>query len=209
MWMPRQAGLALALAFTLALLPGCGALSALSDSSDRLDAFTLSPLAATLTPATGTRHLVVELPTAAGALATDRILIKPVPFQAQYLPDGRWTEPAPALVQTLLVASFQNLGGFRLVGRSGAGLMPDYTLMTELLEFQAEPSGAEAEPLTIRITANMTLIRESDRRIMATRRFSAASVVATDATSDLVTGFDRGLQVILQEVLRWTVASAG
>lgn len=205
MWMPRNAVLALA----LALLPGCGALSALSDSTAQLDAFTLSPLAATLTPATGRRHLIVELPTSAGALATDRILIKPVPFQAQYLPDARWTEPAPALLQTLLVASFQNLGGFRLVGRTGSGLMPDYTLMTELLEFQAEPAGAEAAPLTIRITANMTLIRESDRSIIGSRRFSATAEVATDETPDLVSGFNRAMQVILRDVVLWTTNFAG
>lgn len=193
----------------LALLPGCGALSALSDSAAALDAYTLSPLPASPSPASGRRHLIVELPTSAGALATDRILIKPSPSQAQYLPDGRWTEPAPALVQTLLVASFQNVGGFRLVGRTGAGLMPDHTLMTELLEFQAAPSGAGTTPLTVQITANMTLIRESDRQIIATRRFSASAVVATDATPDLVNGFDLALQGVLQEVVVWTANTAG
>ncbi len=205
MLMLRHAVLALA----LALIPGCGAISALSDSAASLDAYTLSPLPASANPASGRRHLIVELPTSSGALATDRILIKPVPFQAQYLPGGRWTEPAPALMQTLLVASFQNVGGFRLVGRTGAGLMPDYTLMTELQEFQAEPSGPETEPLTIRIGANMTLIRESDRRIIASRRFSASVTVASDATPDLVAGFDQALQRILQDVVQWTVNSAG
>jgi cholesterol transport system auxiliary component len=205
MWMPRHAVLALA----LALIPGCEALSALSDSSARMDAFTLSPLAAASAPTTGRRHLIVELPASAGALATDRILVKPLPFQAQYLPDGRWTEPAPALLQTLLVASFQNIGGFRLVGRTAAGLMPDYTLMTELLEFQAEPTAAEAAPLTIRITVNMTIIRESDRSIISARRFSATAEVATDETPDLVIGFNRAMQVILRDVVLWTISSVG
>lgn len=193
----------------LALIPSCGALSALSGASASLDAYTLSPVAATATPASGRRHLVVELPTAGGALATDRILIKPMPLQAQYLPDGRWTEPTPALVQTLLVASFQNLGGFRLVGRSGAGLMPDYTLMTELQDFQVEPVGPKSAPLIVRINANMTLIRESDRRVIASRRFSATANVATDSTPDLITGFDRAFQGLLKDVVDWTVSSAG
>jgi cholesterol transport system auxiliary component len=102
----------LMLSFSLALLAGCGALSSLSKASEELDAYTLSPARGSGTPAAGRGHLIVELPSSAGALATDRILIKPLPFQAQYLPDGRWTEPAPALLQTLMVASFQNLGGF-------------------------------------------------------------------------------------------------
>ena len=102
----------------LALMAGCGAIS---KASAPLDAYTLSPLPVS-TPARATsRHLVVELPTSSGALATDRILIKPNPLQAQYLPKGQWVEPAPMLLQNLLVASLQNSGAFRLVGRDGAG----------------------------------------------------------------------------------------
>jgi len=196
------------LPLTFLLLSGCGALTAISEASAQLDAYTLSPVASTAEPAAGSRHLVVELPTSAGALATDRILVKPIAFQAQYLPDGRWSEPAPALVQTLLVASFQNLGGFRLVGRTGAGLMPDYTLMTELQEFHAEPAGPATAAFTIRVSAMMTLIRESDRRIVASRRFSAIANTATNDTLTVVSGFDSAMQAILQQAVTWTRAQA-
>lgn len=198
------------LALVLALLPGCGALTAVSDASSRMDAFTLTPVARAdgADAATGSRHLIVELPTSAGALATDRILIRPLPVQAQYLPDGRWSEPTPALVQTLLVASFQNLGGFRLVGRTGAGLQPDYTLMTELQDFHAEPSGATTTPLTVRVGAVVTLIRESDRRIVASRRFAATASVASDDTLAVVRGFETAMQTLLREVVIWTRAQA-
>lgn len=192
----------------LALIPGCGALSSLTEASADLNAYTLSPLAAAGPPAGGSRHLIVEMPTSGGALATDRILIKPLPYQAQYLSDGRWTEPAPALVQTLLVASFQTVGGFRLVGRGAVGLMPDYTLMTELQAFEAEPAGPAQEPLIVRVAANMTLIREADRQIVAVRRFDATAQVATDATPDLIAGFDRAVRDLLAEAVVWTVASA-
>lgn len=199
------------LVLILALLSGCGALSAVSDASARMDAYTLSPATRTegdAGAATGSRHLVVELPTSAGALATDRILIKPIPIQAQYLSDGRWTEPAPSLMQTLLVASFQNLGGYRLVGRTGAGLQPDYTLMTELLAFHAEPLGPSSTPLIIRIETMMTLIRESDRRILASRRFAATTIVATDDTRAVVGGFDNAMQTLLRDVVIWARAQA-
>ncbi|MCC6000976.1 MAG: membrane integrity-associated transporter subunit PqiC [Pararhodobacter sp.] len=197
------------LALILALLSGCGALTAVSDASARMDAYTLTPLPrAEGDAATGARHLIVELPTSAGALATDRILIRPVPVQAQYLPDGRWSEPTPALVQTLLVASFQNLGGFRLVGRAAAGLQPDYTLMTELQDFHAEPSGAGTTPLTVRVGAMATLIRESDRRIVATRRFAATAGVASDDTLAVVSGFETATQALLRDVVVWTRTQA-
>ena len=187
------------------LLAGCGALSSLSNAGAELDAYTLSPASSPAAPAGGDGHLIVELPSSAGALGTDRILIKPVPYQAQYLPDGRWTEPAPALLQTLLVASFQNLGGFRLVGRTANGLDPDYTLMTELQDFQAEPLGSKPPEYLVRISMIVTLIRESDRRIVASRRFSVTETVGSDDTQALVGGFDRALQTVLQDVVSWTV----
>lgn len=189
---------------TLIALPACGALSS---ATRELDAYTLTPVAASGPAATGSRHLVVELPGSPGALATDRILVKPLPYQAQYLVDARWTEPAPALMQTLLVASFQNLGGFRLVERTGAGLMPDYTLMTELQAFQAEPQASGQA--TVTVAAVLTIIRESDRRVLATRRISATEVVASDETLVIVAGFDRAVQAVLAETVRWTRDVAG
>lgn len=192
-----------ALIIAFSPLTGCGALSSLSKAGAELDAYTLSPASGSGTPARGRGHLIVELPSSSGALATDRILIKPVPYQAQYLPKGRWAEPAPALLQTLLVASFQNLGGFELVGRTANGLNPDYTLMTELMDFQVEPSGPEPDQFVVRITMMMTLIRESDRRIVASRRFSTTESVASDDTQTLVGAFDHALQRVLQDIVGW------
>lgn len=186
-------------------LAGCGAISSLSKAGAELDAYTLSPASGSGTPARGRGHLIVELPTSAGALATDRILIKPVPYQAQYLPGGRWIEPAPALLQTLLVASFQNVGGFELVGRTANGLNPDYTLMTELIDFQVEPSGQGPDQFVVRITMMMTVIRESDRRVVASRRFSGSATTASDDTQVLVSAFDRVLQGLLQDIVGWTL----
>lgn len=185
-------------------LAGCGAVSSLSKAGAELDAYTLSPAGGSGTPARGRGHLIVELPSSAGALATDRILIKPVPYQAQYLPDGRWSEPAPALVQTLLVASFQNLGGFALVGRTANGLNPDYTLMTDLMDFQVEPAGQEPDRFVVRITMVMTVIRESDRRVVASKRFTAVETAASDDTEVLVGVFDRALQGVLRDIVGWT-----
>lgn len=193
-----------ALIIATSALSGCGAVSSLSKAGAELDAYTLSPVAGSGATVRGRGHLIVELPSSSGALATDRILIKPMPYQAQYLPEGRWTEPTPALLQTLLVASFQNVGGFELVGRTANGLNPDYTLMTEVMDFQIEPSGQGPDQFVVRITLMMTLIRESDRRIVASRRFSTSEPATSDNTQVLVGTFDRALQRTLQEIVVWT-----
>ena len=189
-------------------LTGCGALSAVSRASDPLDTYTLSPLDPAGVRPGGTRHLVVELPTAGGELATDRILIKVSPRQAEYLPEARWSEPTPAMVQTLLVNSLLNRGGFRLVSRVGAGLMPDHTLMSEIQAFQAELPGPSLASAQVRIQFQMTLIREADRRIAGTRRFASTTSVASDSTVALVAAIDTAMQSVLADAVGWAQATA-
>jgi cholesterol transport system auxiliary component len=184
-------------------LSGCGALSAVTRASEPLDTYTLSQLDPVAPRPGGTGHLVVELPTAGGELATDRILIKISPLQAEYLPEARWSEPTPAMVQTLLVNSLLNRGGFRLVSRVGAGLLPDYTLMTEILAFQAELSGAAPAAAQVNVSVQLTLIRESDRAIAGTRRFESAAAVASDSTVALVAGLDAAMQTVLADAVVW------
>jgi cholesterol transport system auxiliary component len=201
----------------LACLAGCGAFSAASTASDPLDTYTLTPLPSLGQGQGGRGHIVVELPTAGGALTTDRILIRPTTLQAQYLSDGRWSDPAPALVQTLLIGSLLNRSSFRLISRVGAGLMPDYTVMTEIQAMEAElvspdvdsdaVAGTQAVAAQVQITLQMTLIRESDRTIHSTRRIAATVLATSDSTLAIVAGFDAAMQVVLAEAVAWLTAN--
>ena len=186
-------------------LSGCGAALSLSRASESLDSYTLPPLPGTGT-AGGSRHLMVEVATAGGAIATDRILIKPSPVQAQYLPDARWSDPAPVLVQSLLLGSLQDAGGFRLVTREAAGLVPDYSLMTDLRAFQAEVSPGQAP--TVRVDLALTLIRETDRAILSTRRIETRTAAASDKTGDLVAAFEVATTQALGQAVDWVRSRA-
>ena len=83
-------------------------------------------------------QLVVEEPSAAGGLATQRIALRTNLLELDYFAGSRWTEGAPRLVQTLLVESFENTGRIVAVGRQSIGLRSDFNLKSELREFQAE-----------------------------------------------------------------------
>ncbi len=211
----------------MATLSGCSAVTAVSRASDPLAVVTLTNLPVIATTGAGRGHLVVELPSTGGALATDRILIAPSPRQAEYLPGARWAEPLPAMIQTLLVNSVLNQGGFRLVSRVGAGLRPDYTLMTEIQAFQAEvlaslvllaapvlvtePVGGPPAPgqarlpeiLQVRIALQMTMIRERDRAVVAARQFAGIQQAPSDSTTALIAGLDAAMQVVLRDVVAW------
>ena len=197
------------LAVSLAALTGCGAMSAVSDATEPLDAFTLSPLPVAAGAGATGRHLVVELPTSGGELATDRILVKPNRLQAEYLPSGRWVDPAPVLVQNLLVASLQNSGKFKLVGRDGAGLTPDFVLLVELDDFQAEAAEDGAPATVVRIAMTVTMVQEEDQSLIATRRFDQKATASSSETFALVTAFDAAALRLLAEVVTWSLDKAG
>ena len=77
------------------------------------------------------------------------------------------------MVQTLLVQSMQASGAFRLVGRTSLGLFPDNTVLTEIRAFQAEPGPPEGPAYIVRIVLTMTVLREADGALVATRSFEA------------------------------------
>jgi cholesterol transport system auxiliary component len=171
--------------------------------TDPLDTYTLSPLSPAEKRPEGARHLVVEMPTTGGELSTDRVLIKISPLQAEYLPDARWSEPTPSMVQTLLINSLLNRGGFRLVSRVGAGLMPDYTLMCEIQAFQAELAGVNLASAQIHVALHVTLIRETDREIAGTRRFATIKPVTSDSTLALIAGLNTAMQSVMADAVGW------
>lgn len=193
----------LALLFPM-LMASCGVVG---QASAPLDAYTLQPLPVAQAAASA-RHLVVELPTASGALTTDRILIKPSALQAQYLPKGRWVDPVPELAQNLLVASLQNSGSFRLVGRDAAGLVPDYVLLVEVNDFEATAPAPGSKEVPVHVGLTLTLLRAGDGRLLATRRLDQTALAASTRPLDVVTAFDAATRLVLADALTWTQRSA-
>lgn len=193
---------AAALAGALCALAGCAAVSALSGASTPLDAFALTPLAGP-GGGSGARFIVVETPTTSGAIATDRILVKPNRLQAAYLPAARWVDPAPVMIQNLLVQSMQASGAFRLVGRQAAGLFPDYTILTEIGAFQVEPGPPEGPLYRVRVALTLTVVREADATLVATRSFEGAGGAPSGAPLDIAVAFDAATGAVLREAVAW------
>jgi len=196
----------LAIAAT-AMLSGCSALSALSGAATPLDAYDLTASAPPVTALnTTSRQLVVELPTAPGALSNDRILIRPHPLQAAYLPDGKWAEDVPVMLQTLMVRSFEDTGAFRYIGRNPLGTSGDYAFLTELTDFQAEaaPDGKSA---TIRLRLTARMVREDDAQVLSSRTFNSTADVASTETLALVEGFNAASQALLTDVTTWALGT--
>ncbi|MBP1805248.1 ABC-type transport auxiliary lipoprotein family protein [Rubellimicrobium aerolatum] len=187
------------------LMAGCSALSAVQNATTTLEVYELRAAAGGPVARGAPRPvaLIVELPTTSGALDTDRIMIRPGPLQAQYLPDVRWSETAPVMVQRLMLRSIEDTQGFRYVGRRPIGPGGDYALISELTDFQAEALAPGGAVVTLRLTAR--LVREEDVEIVASRTFTATAAVASTGTPALVDGFDRASRLLMNEIAEWTL----
>ncbi|WP_209424367.1 ABC-type transport auxiliary lipoprotein family protein [Pararhodobacter sp. SW119] len=196
---------ALLAALAFGLLSGCGGL--LGGASTPLEAYDLrAPQVPSVARTTG-RSLVIETPGAGGALATDRIMIRPNPLQAQYLPGVRWTEEAPVMLQTVMLRAFEDTNALRYVGRRPLGGFGDVVLVSELTDLQAEigPDGA----VTTRLRMSARFVRESDATVLSSRSFQAVVPVASNETMDVVRGLNAASDAVIGELVLWLLGQIG
>jgi cholesterol transport system auxiliary component len=192
-----------------AALSGCSALGALDRASAALDVYELrAPAAFPAARSAQSIDFVVEPPSASASVATDRILVRPTPSQVQYLPDARWAEPAPVMLQSALVEGFERAGAFRYTGRRPLAISGDVALVSNLTDFQVEIDPA-TDASAVRITLVARLVRESDATVGARRTFTALVPTPDTSTPALMAGFEQATDAVLVDVARWVYGARG
>jgi cholesterol transport system auxiliary component len=204
--MPRPFS-ALLILLAAASLAGCSAIASLDRAATPLDAFELrAPAEVPVARTPQGIDLVVEVPSASGAIDVDRILIRPGAVQVAYLPDARWTAPAPVMLQSALVETFLRSNAFRFVGRRPLGVSGDIALVSDLVDFGAEVQGDGA---VVEVTLVARLVREQDAAITATRTFTRNVPVPDTQSPTILAGFEAATNALLVDVATWVLAARG
>ncbi|WP_424927699.1 ABC-type transport auxiliary lipoprotein family protein [Amaricoccus tamworthensis] len=189
-----------------AALTGCETVASLDDASRTLDTYELSPVSAAGGVSSRARGVVfVDEPLSAASLSTDRIVVKPDRLSVAYLSDARWTDRAPLHLQWLLVRSLAGSGQFAHVTSRTVGPLSDFTLLTDIDEFEAQvvPDG-----VTVVVRLRFTLVRDSNATVMAARTIERRVPVASDESPDVVRAFDAAMTGALEEVVSWASRTA-
>ena len=147
--------------------------------------------------------LVVDEPTAAHQLDTSRIALMNGQFRVDYYAEVEWTDTAPAMVQLLLIQSFQNTGRLPVVAPSRQTLATDFLLLSNLRKFQVEKDASGTPQATVVLEA--TLLRLPRRTPVATARFEKATPVSSDSTEAVTAAFDGSLGDVMRRVVNWTL----
>ena len=147
--------------------------------------------------------LVVDEPTAAHQLDTSRIALMSSQFRVEYYANVEWTDSAPAMVQLLLIQSFQNTGRLPVAASSRQTFATDFLLLSNLRKFQIEKDASGTGQASVVLEA--TLLRMPRRTPIATTRFEKATPVSSDSTEAVTAAFDASLGDVMRRVVDWTL----
>lgn len=185
-------------------LSGCSAISAINASTAALDTFDLSVASGLGGGRRTSRTLLVATPQASAVLATDRIMVRPATASVTYLPDARWGDELPKLVQSLLIRSMSSAGRVGYVGPMDAGPVADKALLVRIDAFEVRVVAVEI--FEVAVDLHLTMVNDRDQRVVGTQAFRQTAQVGEDDAETIVAGFQRVLDVILPQVSDWALA---
>ena len=188
-------------------LPGCSVLGALNDAAVPRDTYALQPVSISSQARRSSRTLLVLEPTAPAAIAIDRILIRQDPLSVTYLPDERWADTVPRMLQSILIQSLASSGQIGFVGAQGAGPVPDVVLLTRIDDFAVNQQADRS--FDVRVSFELTVLRDRDQRVLGTRRFATVLPIADDRARTITRAFQQALETLLPQALVWVLARAG
>jgi cholesterol transport system auxiliary component len=147
--------------------------------------------------------LAVDEPTAPRQIDSSRIALMNSAFQVEYYAGVEWTDNAPAMVQLLLIQSFENSGRLPVVASSRRTMTTDFLLLSNLQKFQVEKHSAGKPEATVVLEA--TLLRTPRREPVATARFESMTPVADASAGAVTTAFNASLGDVMRQAVGWTL----
>lgn len=143
-------------------------------------------------------QIALAEPTAVVAFETQKVLVAPTTDALKPLEDGQWADSIPKLVQSTMLASFEN-AGFTHVAKAMDGFTPQTQLLLEVREFQV----SLATPPSARIEISAKLLG-ADGKIAAERDFSAAATATGVDGPAAAAALNEAFQTVARDIVVWT-----
>ena len=183
----------------LALISACSILP----KADPSDVYRLASAQATSQGTPVSWSLRVTKPQTSEFLDSPRIAVVPNGDLISSYANSRWSDPAPVLLRNRLLDGFQRDGRVTLLSTDDTNLQADYELGGQLQAFQSQYRGSAVE-VVIRLDAR--LVRGSDQRILASRRFEVRQPVSDTQVPGVVAAFGQAGDQLNKQVVYWVVA---
>ena len=196
----RLAG-SIVLATSLSVLSACSILP----KPEMVDVYWLpyaqAPIAASRSAAVNW-SLRLDKPMASAALNSQNIAVVPEGNLISNYKGARWSDPAPVLLRNRLLDAFLQDGRIQGLSTDDTTVQADYELGGELLAFQTHYNGKSPEVL---IQYNARLVRSSDQRVIASKRFEARQPLSNPMVPGVVAGFGQASDTLMPQVVQWVM----
>jgi cholesterol transport system auxiliary component len=151
-------------------------------------------------------QLLVDVPQTPAGIDTTRIALTRAPFSLDYYADSEWTDRGSGLVQTALLASFENSKAITAIDRESIGLRADFILKTEIRHFEAIGDGSSAPP-TVWVAMTARLVAMPQREIIAQASFERRVPAAASEVPAVVAAFNAAADAVIKDIVVWTVTN--
>jgi cholesterol transport system auxiliary component len=148
--------------------------------------------------------LVVDRPTIVPSIDTVRIA-RTTGIEVQYYADATWVDRPAAMIEPLIIQSFQNSGAIQVVAGRRADVRPDFMLQTNLEAFQAEQTGAD--PPAARVVISARLMTMPKRQVVGTTQIARSAPAEAQDLPAIAAAFDDALGKVLKRLVEWTLVT--
>ena len=146
-------------------------------------------------------QLIVDTSYTTPVLDNLRIAVRPRGNELEVYKGSRWANTPAEMLTTAVIQSLEQSQAFSAVGRSGAGLNPDYRLSLEIRNFEAIYDASGMPVATVIVVGK--LVRAGDEKQVQSREFTAAVPSASAEVPAVVDGFAQALSGVGAEIAAW------
>lgn len=142
--------------------------------------------------------LEVLRPTADAGLSGAGIAVLRPGERLDYYSGARWAEPAPALLQALVIATLRQHGRFTLVETDSGPFDAQYLLSLELTHFEADYG--DSGPPTVRVELVCALGERRGRQPLESFTVRGAAIASADRMQAVVDAFQQATRAALGQL---------
>jgi cholesterol transport system auxiliary component len=187
-------------------LAACGSLDKLVGPPDAPQMYALRPASPSTVPGAKVGWaLSIAKPDAADNLDTARIALSRGDTQFDYFANAVWPDHLTDLVQTALLAGFEASGRIDSVSREEDTLHADYTLLSDLRNFEARYAGPDGAP-TVAVTIVAHMAEAHTRKIVSSLNASFNEPASVNSVEAAVQAFDTALGKAVAQITQWALA---
>ncbi|HUA24797.1 MAG TPA: ABC-type transport auxiliary lipoprotein family protein [Steroidobacteraceae bacterium] len=161
------------------------------------------------TAASGSASASVRVahPRAAPGLETAQIVLLQPDHRLDVYAASAWAAEAPALLESLAVATLRGSGQWRSVQDAESPFPSDYLLQISIAHFDADYSDDTGAPPTVRVTLDCTLGKAQGRDIITTFVASGTAVAGANRLGEVVAAFQQATDAAMTSLSQQAAAA--